>query len=413
MTRRHACALLAAGIGMRRVSGQGPASSPAGDAVSIFVTVRSKTGEMVRDLEIGDFTLDEAGVRQTLASLSPAADEPLTAALLVDASASQMHSQPRVRRASNAFLERLFRAGDQALVVRFDSNLQLVQDATASRAGLAAALQMEPVHSPTGPRLSGDPLLYDAVVLASEQYDRLWRPGRRVCVVLSDGVDYRSQASLPKAIEAAQRAGVSLYTIFFSDSRSRTADSRSRVSNYSAKILQRMSRETGGDFFHAGTQTIEGIYGQIETELRAAYRLSYTPPLVREGHHAIRVGVRSGDLVVLASSGHFGGGGRALPHAMNLSRLSPPIASVGDVVTASGDDLDNSKVNAVYLTDGKHTFETQALEQTENTIKFKVPEGTQPGPWIEGETRPHFWNLMLRTTDGDLLHYIGLKIGIQ
>jgi VWFA-related protein len=400
---------------MRRMSGQGSASSPTGDAVSIFVTVRSKTGEMVRDLGIGDFTLDEAGVPQTIGSLSPAADEPLTAGFLVDASARQMHSQQRVRRASSTFLENLLRAGDQALVVRFDSNLQLIQDVTASRAGLEAALQMEPFHSQTRPRLSENALLYDAVVLASEEFVRRWRPGRRVCVVLSDGVDYISQASLPKAIEAAQRAGVSIYTIFFTDWRSRTADTRSRVSDSSAKILQRLSRETGGDFFEAGKQTTEGIYGQIETELRAAYRLSYTPPLAREGHHAIRVGVRRGDLVVLASSGHFGGSGSgvALPRAMNLSRLNPPIASVGDVVTASGDDLDNSKVKAVYLTDGKHTFETHALEQTGNTIKFKVPEGTQPGPWIEGETRPHFWNLMLRTTDGELLHYIGLKIGIQ
>lgn len=325
-----------------------------------------------------------------------------------------MQLQERIRRASNTFLEKLLRAGDQALVVRFDSNLELIQDVTASRAGLVAALPMEPFHSQRPSRLSEETLLYDAVVLASEEYVRRWRPGRRVCIVLSNGIDYTSQASLPKAIEAAQRAGVSIYTIFFSDWRSRTADSRSQVSDYSAKILQRMSRETGGDFFEAGTQTIEGIYGQIETELRAAYRLSYTPPLAREGHHAIRVGVRRGDLVVLASSGHFGGSSAgALPHAMNLSKLSPPITNVGDVVTASGDDLDNSKVKAVYLTDGKHTFETQALEQTANTIKFKVPEGTQPGPWIEGETRPHFWNLMLRTTDGELLHYIGLKIGIQ
>ena len=398
---------------MRKLSGQGPTSAPAGDAVNVFVTVRSKTGDMVRDLGIDDFTLDEAGVQQTIDSLSQAANEPLTAALLVDARASQMQSQERVRRASNTFLEKLLHAGNQALVVRFDPNLELIQGLTASRAALEAALQMEPFHSQTRPRLSEETLLYDRfVVLASEEYVRQWRPGRRVCVVLSDGVDSSSQASLSKAIEAAQRAGVSIYTIFFSDWRSRTADSHSRVSDSSAKILQRMSRETGGDFFEAGKQTIEGIYGEIETELRAAYRLSYTPRLAREGHHAIRVGVRRGDLVVLASSGHFGGSG-ALAHAMNLSRLSPPIARVGEVVTASGDDIGNSKVKAVYLTDGKRTFETQALEQTENTIKFKVPDGTQPGPWIEGETRPHFWNLMLRTTDGELLHYIGLKIGIQ
>jgi Ca-activated chloride channel homolog len=410
MTRRHACALLAGGIGIRRVSGQGSAPSPTRDSVSIFVTVRSKTGDVVRDLGIGDFTLEEAGVRQSIASLSPAADEPLTAGLLVDASASQMQSQERVRRASNTFLEKLLHAGDQALVVRFDSNLELIQDVTASRRGWAAALQMEPLHSQTLPRPSENVLLYDAVVLASEEYVRRWRPGRRVCVVLSDGVDSSSEASLPTAIEAAQRADVSIYTIFFSDLRSRTADARSRVSDYSAKILQRMARETGGDFFEARTQTIEDIYGQIETELRAAYRLSYTPTLAREGLHAIRVGVRRGDLVVLSSSGHFGG--VALPRGMSLSRLSPTIASVGDVVTASGNDLGNSKVKAVYLTDGKNTFETQTLEQTGNAIKFKVPEETQPGPWVAGETRPHFWNLMLRTTDGELL-YVGLKLGIQ
>jgi len=410
MTRRHACALLA-GTGLRRVAGQGTsfAVSPTRAAVSVFVTVRSKSGELVRDLGIGDFTLDEAGVRQTIGSLSPATDQPLTVGLLADASASQMQSQERIRQASNAFLQNLLRAGDQGLVVRFDSSLELVQDVTPSRAALQAALQMEPFKSPTRAGPPPDVLLYDAVVLASEECVRRERPGRRVCVVLSDGIDHRSQAALPQAIEAAQRAGVSVYTIFFSDP-------RARASTYNgAKILQRMSQETGGDFFEPRTQTIEDIYGQLEAELRAAYRLTYTPPSGGDGYHAIRVGVKREELVVLASSGHFGGSGRGsgLPNVVRLSGLSPLIARVGDVVTASGDDLDSSKVKAVYLTDGKQTFESQTLEQTQDAIKFRVPEGTQPGPWREGEARPHFWILMLRTTEGELLQYLGIKIGIE
>ena len=59
-------------------------------------------------------------------------------------------------------------------------------------------------------------LLYDAVVSASTN-NMMSRRGRKALVLLTDGVDTGSEASLEKAIEAALKADTLVYSIYFSD----------------------------------------------------------------------------------------------------------------------------------------------------------------------------------------------------
>lgn len=67
---------------------------------------------------------------------------------------------------------------------------------------------------------------------------------------------------------------------------------------------------------------------------------------------------------------------RGVPH---LTAVNPASAKAGDVVTASGEYLDKTRVAELYLTDGKHDAKTQIVEQSDNSIKFKVPSGVAPG----------------------------------
>jgi VWFA-related protein len=155
-------------------------------------------------------------------------------------------------------------------------------------------------------------LLYDAVFLASDELMRK-QHGRKAVIVLSDGVDTGSRESLTNAIESAQRADTLAYSILFADRQAygpRGGFGSPRMSGPGGmgrhggvpsrfpqqtlpdgkKILEQLSRETGGGFFEVSEQQpIEQIYARIEEELRNQYSLGYTPDRTNAeaGYHKI------------------------------------------------------------------------------------------------------------------------------
>ncbi len=59
-----------------------------------------------------------------------------------------------------------------------------------------------------------------------------------------------------------------------------------------------------------------------------------------------------------------------------MTTAEPDSGKKGDVITVTGENLDKDHVAKVYLTDGgdgKNDVEVQITEQTETTIKFKIP----------------------------------------
>ncbi len=76
----------------------------------------------------------------------------------------------------------------------------------------------------------------------------------------------------------------------------------------------------------------------------------------------------------------------ALPARMSgqtsrINTMEPPTVKAGDIVTATGEGIDKSKVVEVYLTTGNTYLRVQVLEQSDTTIKFKVPDQAKPGRW--------------------------------
>jgi VWFA-related protein len=338
---------------------QGPTISVNVKMVTMFATVRDKHGALISKLTKDDFELQQDGHPQTITYFAPDSDLPLTLGLLVDTSMSQRRVLDQERDASHAFIDHLLREDkDKAFVIHFDHEVELLQDLTSSRQKLEASLDQlgRPQFSQasTGGASGSDPgnrgsgrgsggrgshggygggggtLLYDAVFLASDELMKK-QQGRKAIVVLTDGVDRGSKETLRDAIETAQRADTLVYSILFADKEGygnsggysgghmggmggggmgggghRHYPQESRPDG--KKILQQLSKETGGRFFEVTKkETIDQIYSEIEEELRNQYALGYTPDKADAdvGHHKIELTVKQKDAVVQTREGFY------------------------------------------------------------------------------------------------------------
>jgi VWFA-related protein len=241
--------------------------------VNVLASVRNKKNEIIHDLTKDDFTLLENGRPQTIRYFSRESDLPLTVGLMIDTSMSQARVLESERTASFRFLDQVLRESkDKLFVMQFDLAVLLRQPLTSSRRELEAILPY--VDTPTRRELSmqtgGGTLLYDAIVQASNTVLKTQR-NRKAMIVLSDGVDFGSSATLNDAVEAAQRADTLIYSILFSDESFPSfggPDGRG--------VLMRLSKDTGASFYEVSKKRgIEQIYQAIEEELRSQYNLGF------------------------------------------------------------------------------------------------------------------------------------------
>lgn len=294
--------------------------------INLLATVRDKKGKIVSTLGQDDFILQEDGRPQSIRYFSKETELPLSLGLLVDTSGSQRGVLNEERSASHSFLEDLLRAGnDEAFLIQFSNEVELLKDLTSSREQLERALNRLGTHSsrPSGGRggpqrggrggTGGGPLggsgnngtlLYDAVFLAADEVIRS-QQGRKALIVLSDGVDHGSKVSIDTAIRIAQQADTVVYSILFTDNQQKLPFG---LGPNGKKILDRISDETGGRMFEVTKkQSIEDIYQTIAEELRNQYSIGYSPAATNAGpgYRKIVLSAKRKDYVVQTRDGYY------------------------------------------------------------------------------------------------------------
>jgi len=325
--------------------------------VLLPVTVRDKNGKIISTLTQADFTLQQDGHPQTIKSFTHQSNLPYRLGLLIDTSRSEENALPGERSASGKFIDQMLsQPADKAFLLHFDHQVELLQDFTSSKDKLHHELdEMTPSSggdggggsssddSSGGGRRRAGTQMYDAIYLASNELMQP-QPGRKALILFSDGADRGSKESLNSAIDAAEKANLSVYTVYFKGEEEhhsmnpmgghrggmggggypgggggypggggrggqRPSESEPKVDG--KKILEQIASRTGGRFFEAKKKdSFDEIYAQISEELRGQYLLSYTPDKAGEdassdGFHKVSLKAKDDKLTVVTREGYY------------------------------------------------------------------------------------------------------------
>ncbi len=286
------------------------------EVVQLFFNVKDKHGALIPNLTKDDFDIFEDGKPQTIKYFKAESDLPLTLGVLIDTSYSQLRVLDMEKEVGGSFLEDILRSRDEAFVISFGTDIELLQDFTSSISRLKRALNeakmngggvscsggpigpQGPIPCPsTGPRGTA---LYDAVYLAS--HDELGHEvGRKAMILLTDGEDQGSKLKIKDAIEAAQKADVICYVLLIAD--------RGITMGFGGGEMHKLTQETGGRAIEVGNKPdkLRKAFDDIAAELRSQYNIGYTPAnTVRDGSfRKVEIKSKQGEYKVQSRSGYY------------------------------------------------------------------------------------------------------------
>ncbi|HXG68607.1 MAG TPA: VWA domain-containing protein, partial [Blastocatellia bacterium] len=268
--------------------------------VTVITSVTDALGNHVNDLTAQDFTIYEDGEPQDVAGLYRENEMPLRMVFLFDTSTSIRHRFDFEKRAAAAFFRRVMRPSDQAAIISVANESKLETQFTSDVEQLIASLdRLKP---------EGATALYNALVDAAKYV----RPaeGRHVLIVLSDGSDTASGATLAQAMTEVQKSDAVIYSVHSTG----IAPSANVQDLQGEFVLKTIAEDTGGIAFYPVVQAdpkkeardLEVIYNRIAAEVRAQYVLTYySKNIASNGFRSIRVEVKRPGLQVRARKGYY------------------------------------------------------------------------------------------------------------
>jgi Ca-activated chloride channel homolog len=263
------------------------------EEVVLHATVVDDKRHLATHLDRGAFTVFEDGKPQTITSFRRE-DVPVAIGIVIDNSSSMRAKREQVNEAV-LNLVRASNPDDEVFVVNFSQSPYLDQDFTSNVNLLEAALHRT--------SMQGSTALYDAIVASASHLADSARLEKRILLVITDGQDNMSQATLQEAMRRLQqRNGPIVYAIGLMEAQFQGRDA-----------LTKLADATGGSaFFPDSLDQVNDITRSLAHDIRSQYTISYRPQnqSSAQKYHPIVVEARSagyGRLTVHTRNGYYTG----------------------------------------------------------------------------------------------------------
>jgi len=266
--------------------------------VRLNATVLDGSGRSVQTLDKDAFHVYEDGVPQTIASFRHE-DLPVSLGILIDSSGSMYDKRVAVDEASLDFVK-LSNREDEAFVVDFSWEAFIDQDFTNDIGKLKQGLGYI--------KSSGGTAIYDALVASADYLTKNAKHPKQVLLVITDGEDNASSATLEQAIRRIQDLdGPVIYCVglLFGD------DTDKRESRHARRVLETLSEQTGGAaYFPRSVKDVDAIAAEVAQDIRTQYTIAYhsTKSPALGGYRQVHVEAKSKSfsrLSVRTRTGYF------------------------------------------------------------------------------------------------------------
>jgi Ca-activated chloride channel family protein len=258
--------------------------------VPLFVSVIDRNGTAHDDVDQALFKVVDNGTEGQILQIGKAFNQPISIALLLDASNSMTYEMPQATRAAVNFVESTLKNGDRCAVYSVKTSPRREMELTSDRAAIEKVVKS--VHA------EGRTALYDAI--ASAERELRDEKNRRAIVILTDGGDTSSITSFDEIDRVTKESGIPIYVIAYD---SGVSDDQPQDMNR----LQYLATETGGFLVTASAQNLQARYADIEKDLRAQYAITYKiTDLARHNQwRKVHVMLKSPQLTARTIRGYF------------------------------------------------------------------------------------------------------------
>jgi len=227
-----------------------------GQTVQVIVSVRDQFDAPVTTLAGGNFSIVENGSPQNILNVSNTINSPLSVGMVLDYSSSMNPFTSNVEAASKSFVDLLDPVNDEAEVIKFATEIAVMQPFTQDNVLLKAAIDAVPPFVRLGTHL------YDAILESLNDISLQSNP-RLAIVAVSDGDDDLSTSTINDVTAAAAFNEVQIFTI--------------GIGVVDNVTLQQLATETGGQFFFDPTASdLEAVYSTISEILSNDYTMEFT-----------------------------------------------------------------------------------------------------------------------------------------